>query len=324
MPSISIKLTWGIFYHIALQVFRVFLQYMLHSIKIYNNLRPLFKAANMNRHGLSKLEFQGNRMIFYLRCFGTMPNTGNQAIVVTENIHSSPEERLLFTQQYKRPACVFMEVSPKTGDIILDYYYPHARSPLCLHATLAASQVYFSQYAEHSKLTVVTSMGQQKIEVEKKHDRIFVEVCEQKIKEPCLEKEFITKMLNIHPDQLIAEPVIRSIGSPKLLCEVSDVATLYALNPNLQAILAWSKEHQINGCYVYCKLNEYDYVGRNFNHLDPAFEDAATGVAAGALTVFIKHDINLYQGEHLNNPCVINTQYFENYIYIGGIVSQEL
>ncbi|UUZ47463.1 hypothetical protein LP420_29975 [Massilia sp. B-10] len=69
------------------------------------------------------------------------------------------------------------------------------------------------------------------------------------------------------------------MGSPKLLIEVRDSAALHALRPPLARISEWGKANGVNGCYVYCRVGEDVYEGRNFNHLDPAQEDLATGVA---------------------------------------------
>ena len=73
---------------------------------------------------------------------------------------------------------------------------------------------------------------------------------------------------------LLSPPVIASVGSPKLLLEVADSTTLRALRPNLELIADWGRLHGVNGCYVYCKLADGHYEGRNFNHLDPAWKTA--------------------------------------------------
>ena len=64
-----------------------------------------------------------------------------------------------------------------------------------------------------------------------------------------------------------------------------------------------------------------EYAGRNFNHLDVTLEDAATGVAAGALSVRLNADITLYQGRNLDNPCVIRASRAEGKIRVGGRVA---
>lgn len=67
---------------------------------------------------------------------------------------------------------MFVEANA-TGDLQLDYYYPHARSPLCLHATLA---VFFERYPDIARLQFVTSMRQQILEIECTDQGIFVGV----------------------------------------------------------------------------------------------------------------------------------------------------
>jgi len=136
-----------------------------------------------------------------------------------------------------------------------------------------------------------------------------------------IEKQKISRLLNINLSKIAGNPVIVSVGSPKLLIEVDSLDTLYALQPNLELINAWSKENLVNGCYVYCKLTGNSYSGRNFNHLDPLLEDSATGVAAGAITAYVKCSINLHQGYVTNNPCIIHTKFINNKILIGGTVT---
>ena len=113
-------------------------------------------------------------------------------------------------------------------------------------------------------------------------------------------------------------PQVASVGSPKLLVEVPDAATLHRLHPDLEAITAWGKEAGINGIYAWCRLPDGRFEGRNFNHLDPALEDGATGVAAGALTALLGHGITLLQGRAARQSCLIRTRMEDGTILVGG------
>jgi len=93
---------------------------------------------------------------------------------------------------------------------------------------------------------------------------------------------------------------------------------LRALRPPLARIVDWGKAHGVNGCYVYCRVGEDAYEGGNFNHLDPAQEDLATGVAAGALSAWLEKPLTLYQGAALGNPCKILTRIEGSTIFVGG------
>jgi predicted PhzF superfamily epimerase YddE/YHI9 len=60
------------------------------------------------------------------------------------------------------------------------------------------------------------------------------------------------------------------------------------------------------------------FEGRNFNHLDPALEDSATGVAAGALAVALGHDLILRQGRASGRDCLIRARVEGDAILVGG------
>jgi predicted PhzF superfamily epimerase YddE/YHI9 len=128
--------------------------------------------------------------------------------------------------------------------------------------------------------------------------------------------------------QPVTAPVVASVGSPKLLVQVRGVAELRALAPDLAAIDAWSRAHGVNGIYAWCLRSGDDDAGpaltaegRNFNHLDAALEDSATGVAAGALTALLGRALRLHQGAVVGNPCLVHTQIDGPAIRVGGLVT---
>ena len=252
-----------------------------------------------------------------LQCFGTNTESGNLAMVII-NDNLTSDERLSFAKQQNLPACVFMHnVDAET--ITLDYYYPHAQSPLCLHGTLAAGYIYFRDNPKQNKVNVITKM-QQHLLIERDNENIFVTIAEHKTPSIKVSNKSLQELLNISNSNIIIQANIASVGSPKLLIEVNDLSALYNLTPNLELIRQFSIANNINGCYVYFRQNNIDIIGRNFNHLDPSHEDSATGVAAAALSCYYKMDLNVYQGMNLNNPCVINTKYTNDRIFIGGTV----
>jgi predicted PhzF superfamily epimerase YddE/YHI9 len=111
---------------------------------------------------------------------------------------------------------------------------------------------------------------------------------------------------------------VASVGSPKLLVEVKDVDTLYALTPDLAGIAAWGKASGVSGFYVYCRLDAGTVEGRNFNHLDPALEDGATGVAAGALALALRKNLTVRQGRATGRDCLIRARVEDGAILVGG------
>ena len=240
-----------------------------------------------------------------LLCFGALPGGGNAALVV-QNDHCTVEQRQQFAHERRQPACVFIDTAAD-GAITLDYYYPHTRSPLCLHAALAAARVLLSPTCP--SMAVRTAMRGQPLTLTltKDGDDVLVELAPQTVTRPAIAPDLAARLLAAPRLELASAPAVASVGSPKLLLEVADSATLHALRPDLRAIADWGREHGVNGCYAWCRRPDGALEGRNFNHLDPAMEDSATGVAAGALTVHLGAGLTVYQGAHLGQPCRIRT-----------------
>lgn len=244
--------------------------------------------------------------IHHLLCFGTVPGGGNAALVVQHD-NSGADQRQRFARERGLPACVFVDTAPD-GAVVLDYYYPHTRSPLCLHAPLAAARVLLSP--ERPSLPVRTAMRGQPLTLTlpEDSDDVFVELAPQPVTQPAIATGLAARLLAAPGLDLASAPVVASVGSPKLLLDVADSAALQALRPDLQAIADWGREHGVNGCYAWCRRPDGALEGRNFNHLDPAMEDGATGVAAGALAVHLGADVTLYQGANLGQPCRIHAR----------------
>jgi PhzF family phenazine biosynthesis protein len=249
-----------------------------------------------------------------LLCFGISPGGGNAALVVQHN-HSSADQRQQFAKERNKPACVFIDTATD-GDIVLDFFYPHMRSPLCSHATLAAARVLLS--AERPRLQVRTAMHSQPLTLILHDGEVFLQLSPQPAPQVDLPNGLAQQLLSAPGIRLASPPAIASVGSPKLLLEVADGATLQALTPNLQGIADWGKQHGVSGAYAWCRRPDGALEGRSFNHLDPAAEDGATGVAAGALSVLLKSSVTVYQGANLGTPCRLGAEFLDESILIGG------
>ena len=242
--------------------------------------------------------------IHELLCFGIAPGGGNAALVVQDD-RSETSQRQQFARESNKAACVFVDTTPD-GGIVLDYFYPHTRSPLCLHATLAAARVLLS--AQQPELTVRTALRGQPLTLTLADDEVYIRLAPQTPPDVAIPTELPARLLAAPGLRLASPPVITSVGSPKLLLEVADGAALHTLAPDLPAIADWSSQNGVSGCYAWCRRPDGALEGRNFNHLDPAMEDNATGVAAGALTVHLQTGLTLYQGANLGQPCRIVTR----------------
>jgi PhzF family phenazine biosynthesis protein len=216
----------------------------------------------------------------------------------------------------RNTTCVFL--SHDGNAIEVDYFYPHMRSPLCLHATVAVAALLFGRAGATDTIVVRTAMKGQRLALSREGDDYFVRLAPQRAPQVDVRPEQVAVLLNAPALTLASAPRVASVGSPKLLVEVADAVTLYALAPDLAGIAAWGKEHGVNGLYVYCHLPDGRCEGRNFNHLDPALEDSATGVAAGALAVALQRGLELRQGRATGRDCLIRVRIEDGTILVGG------
>ncbi|WP_051306223.1 PhzF family phenazine biosynthesis protein [Massilia alkalitolerans] len=245
-----------------------------------------------------------------LSCFGEHAGDGNPALVI-EGGQANEEARRALARA-RNTTCVFLD-----GEVV-DFYYPHMRSPLCLHATLAVAHVLFGRHPDAALLSVTTAMRGQRLDLLRGDHAFYVRLQAQEVAQPVLASGLLEHLLAAPGFVPASPPRVASVGSPKLLVEVQDAATLLGLQPDLEAIAAWGKDAGINGIYAWCRLPDGRFEGRNFNHLDPALEDIATGVAAGALTALLGHGIVLRQGRATRQSCIIRTRAEDGAILVGG------
>lgn len=224
-----------------------------------------------------------------------------------ENAAAGIEARQAFARA-RNTTCVFLD-----GEVV-DFYYPHMRSPLCLHATLAVAHVLFARRPDAPLLAVTTAVRGQRLELVRDGAAFFIRLQAQDVAQPALDSGLLAAS-GFTP---VSRPRVASVGSPKLLVEVPSAATLHGLRPDLAAITAWGQEAGVNGIYAWCRLPDGRFEGRNFNHLDPQREDAATGVAAGALSALLGHGLTLLQGRATQQSCLIVTRVDDGAILVGG------
>ena len=247
-----------------------------------------------------------------LICFGTRPGDGNPALVI-EDDGMDLAARQAFAAE-RNTTCVFL--SPD-GEV--DYFYPHMRSPLCLHATLAVAAVLFGRSGDAAgTIAVRTAMKGQLLALSREGEDYFVKLAPQPAPQADISAEQVAALLGAPGLALASKPRVASVGSPKLLVEVRDADTLYGLSPDLAGITAWGRQHGVNGLYVYCRLDAGTVEGRNFNHLAPSLEDSATGVAAGALAVALGRGVTVRQGRATGRDCLIRARVEDGSILVGG------
>jgi PhzF family phenazine biosynthesis protein len=245
-----------------------------------------------------------------LLCFGAAPGDGNPALVI-EGDHGDVAARQAFARE-RNTTCVFIDEDSASGTPRIDFFYPHMRSPLCLHATLGVAAVLFARATQETTLAVQTAVHGQHLQLSRDGADYFVRIAAQPAPQVDIGDAELAALLDAPGFAARTRARVASVGSPKLLVEVADLDALYALRPDLAAIAAWGQAHGVNGLYLWCRRPDGAYEGRNFNHLDPALEDSATGVAAGALALALGGgsaiDLDLRQGRMSGRDCLIRVR----------------
>src|SRR5471032_3143784 len=157
------------------------------------------------------------------RCFGATALNGNDAVVVSgpELSSWSLEDRQQFTIEQHAHACVFVDADDSaSGQITLDFYYPHARSPLCLHASLAAAYYLHTHNVAEYSGSVLTSMNKQLLTFTHSGNELHISVEPDQVKMPVPSMGAVAKLLGCTESAIKPPAAIASIGSPKLLVEM--------------------------------------------------------------------------------------------------------
>lgn len=142
------------------------------------------------------------------------------------------------------------------------------------------------------------------------------------------EMEDIHKALGVSDYQPIMPVQIAYSGLPDLMIPLPDVATLQALNPDMEAITAITKKYDAVSFHVFAFANDgYTAHVRDFAPLYGVPEESATGTANAALTYYLQQngclgeeaECAFMQGEAMGRPSVVATRIAENgTIYVGG------
>lgn len=264
--------------------------------------------------------------IFVVNCFcSDASGSGNPAAVVTDFENDDSECQML-AKKLRKPVTVFISDVTEEKPTI-KFFYPDTRMPLCLHGTLAAGKIIFAT-RKQQELICLTDEGRPLYISKFGKECLQVKVSSQELNEYDINKEIVTKMLNLFNTNDITEDLpfyVSSVGSPKLLIPLRSLKLLMNLQPNYQLIKKWSIENNVNGLYVYTKETYSDsssFHARGFNPKTGHNEDAATGVAAAALASALKKDIKVEQGYAISNPCLIIVTYNSPVeILVGGKIS---
>lgn len=235
---------------------------------------------------------------------------GNPAAVVLEADRFTAAQKQTIAAKAGLSETAFVSTSD-VADFKLDFFTPVRQIAHCGHATIAAFS-YLKQTGKivghaSSKMTIdgrreIKFVGKEAY-MEQRSPRFFG-----------LRKEDANAVLNaltLTPDAVASpSPLIVNTGNSFVIVEVRNEMTLKNLDPQFEALSAFSDQHGLIGFYVFCKSTEarLDAVTRMFAPGYGIMEEAATGMAAGPLACFLyefrkrKVSYRIEQGKFMHSP----------------------
>ncbi|AMA73430.1 MULTISPECIES: PhzF family phenazine biosynthesis protein [Aneurinibacillus] len=262
------------------------------------------------------------------KVFTQDPKHGNSAAVILAEELSEKEMQSLATQ-INTVITVFVLPS-HLADARFRFFSISSELPFCGHGILAAAD-YYMKVTGHQQIKVETQASVVTISRNSK-GTIHFETTGVSIIDCSFDQKEVLSFLGINED-LIHKDLpfcIASIGSPKLFVPIKKLVTVQSITPDFEAISEWSSKMKVNGVYVYTfetQHSDSSLHARSFNPLFGVKEDAATGVAAGALAGvlvqagYFHSTLIVEQGYNLGQESKIFVE-VGDVIKLGGFVTQ--
>ena len=286
---------------------------------------------------------------YIVDAFTDRPFGGNPAGVVLLGDEPFPDERLMLQvaaelryseTAFVRFAHAITHSHNNTFEAHVRYFTPKGEVELCGHATVATFALLHKLGMTESRCLCHTLAGDLKIDA---GERVMMQMATPRIVETITDTEKIYKALGLNTSNFNFQfpnfnlPVqIAYAGLKDIMIPVPDVATLNALQPDMEAIAAITKVHDACSFHVFALPSQtIKHSGnqaitafvRDFAPLYDIPEESATGTANAALTHYLatngiipsQGDFAFLQGETMGRPSVVATRIAPNgTVYVGG------
>ena len=167
---------------------------------------------------------------------------------------ATPAARQAFARA-RGTTCVFLD-APRGAPARVDYFYPHMRSPLCLHATLAvaARAVRAARPGRGAALAVRTAMQGQRLGWRATGGDYFVRLAPQPAPGRTSTRARLAALLGV-PGFAPASRAARGLGrQPQAAGRGGRHGhAVRAGARTWPASRAWGKAHGVNGIYAWCR-----------------------------------------------------------------------
>lgn len=263
---------------------------------------------------------------YIVDAFTDRPFGGNPAGVVLLDGDAFPQEELMryIAAELRYSETAFVR-RHSDKEFTLRYFTPLAEVELCGHATIATFSLLHQEAGITGRCLCHTKAGDLSIEID---DRVMMQMATPRIVRTIDDAKDVYHAIGIADFQPSLPVQIAYTGLPDLMIPVSDVATLQALNPDMEAITAITRQQEAVSFHVFA-LGEDGHTAhvRDFAPLYGVPEESATGTANAALTHYLQQngclpptgDFSFLQGEAMGRPSVVATRVTaDGIIYVGG------
>lgn len=271
--------------------------------------------------------------IYVVNAFTANGENGNPAGVVPRAEGLSDERMSSIATEVNLAETAFVSRSDLATRRVR-FFTPTVEVPLCGHATIATwSLLHQLGEVAAGTHTQETNAGILGVEIES-NGLVFMEQAPATFYEEVGSTKIADLLglegIDFH-DSL--RPQIISTGIKDLLIPVQDKAVLAKVQPDLQRIAEFSRQHDISGFHLFALLDDGQSVAatRNFAPADGIPEECATGTSNDALLCLLRQkgllpqqDIyRVEQGEAMNRLSYIYGTFKDQAVWIGGEATVE-
>ena len=263
---------------------------------------------------------------YIVDAFSDKPFGGNPAGVVLLGNNDFPNEGLMLqvAAELRYSETAFVQ-RHSANEYTLRYFTPKHEVELCGHATVATFSLLHRKGLAAGQCLCHTKAGDLAIEAD---TRVMMQMAVPRIVDTVRHPADIYKAVGL-PSYEPSLPVqIAYSGLADIMLPLPDVASLQALQPDMEAITALTR--QLNAVSIHpFAFGQDGYTAhvRDFAPLYGVPEESATGTANAALTYYLMQnnlisptgEYTFLQGEAMGRPSVVATRITsDGTLYVGG------
>ena len=263
---------------------------------------------------------------YIIDAFTDQPFGGNPAGVVLLDSDTFPKEELMLQiaaeLRYSETAFVKRH---SAQEFTIRYFTPMAEVELCGHATIASFFLLHRKGGASGPCLCHTKAGDLRVEAAEK---VMMQMAKPRTVATIDETEEIYKALGVKNYRPTMPVQIVYAGLPDIMIPLPDVATLQALQPDMQAVSGITRRLEAISFHVFAFDNDgYTAHVRDFAPLYDIPEESATGTANASLTYYLQQcgclgaeaECAFIQGEAMGRPSVVATRIqADGRVFVGG------